>query len=128
MRQNGKSSAPGFGLATAAAGALGVEAATGWLRPQPSAGLRKQKKLGQADDVLMADGKTVLTCEQAKAAARAWAKGLRAGAPQNAGLTVNDVLDRYFEARQAEGMKSIYDARSRAKTPHTSCAWFVSCS
>ena len=58
----------------------------------------------------------ILSCEEAKAAARAWAKRLRARTPASDGLTVDATLDRYFEARLAEGMKSIYDARSRAKT------------
>lgn len=79
-------------------------------------GARKQAKLGAADDLIAADGKRVLTCEQAKAAARSWIKELRAGAAPSAGLTVNEVLDRYLEARAAEGMKSIYDAKSRAWT------------
>lgn len=79
-------------------------------------GMRKQASLGLADDVATADGQRILTCEQAKAAARTWAKELRAGAPASIGLTVEEVLDRYFEARAAEGMKSIYDAKSRAKT------------
>ena len=85
------------------------------LRGAPD-GTRKQAGLGLADDVTTADGKRVLTCEQAKASARTWAKELRAGAPASTALTVNDALDRYFEARAAEGMKSIYDAKSRAKT------------
>src|SRR5436305_11383521 len=59
------------------------------------------------------DGSSVLTHEQAKDAARAWAKSLRGGPGVAPALTVNAVLDRYFEARAAEGMKSIYDAKSR---------------
>jgi integrase len=56
----------------------------------------------------------VLTHEQAKELARKWAKSVKAGAEPAASLTVNDALDRYFEARAAEGMKSIHDARARA--------------
>ncbi|MEZ0213595.1 MAG: tyrosine-type recombinase/integrase, partial [Xanthobacteraceae bacterium] len=56
----------------------------------------------------------VLSHEQAKDAARAWAKSLRSGSDASPALTVNTILDRYFEARAAEGMKSIYDAKSRA--------------
>ncbi len=77
-------------------------------------GDRKQVKLGRADDLLPADGKRVLSCEQAKDAARLWLKKLRAGGPTAAGLTVAGVLDQYFDARAASGMKSIYDAKSRA--------------
>lgn len=75
---------------------------------------RIQTKLGKADDVLPADGKAVLTHEQAKDAARAWVKGLKAGSEASPALTVNDALDRYFEARAAEGMKAVSDAKSRA--------------
>lgn len=77
-------------------------------------GKRIQARLGRADDVLPADGKGILTHEQAKDAARAWAKSLKAGGEAPAALTVNDALDKYFEARAAEGMKSIHDAKTRA--------------
>ncbi|MBZ9889443.1 site-specific integrase [Mesorhizobium sp. BR1-1-3] len=75
---------------------------------------RVQTRLGKADDLLPADGKAVLTHEQAKDAARAWVKGLKVGTDASPSLTVSDALDRYFEARSAEGMKAIDDARSRA--------------
>lgn len=77
-------------------------------------GKRLQARLGRADDVLPADGKNTLTHEQAKDAARVWAKSLKAGSGAAPVLTVNAALDRYFEARAAEGMKSIDDARTRA--------------
>jgi integrase len=87
-----------------------------WLAASRSpTGNRIQTKLGQADDVAPAGTAGVLTHDQAKDAARAWAKTLRAGAEASPALTVNEVLDRYFEAKSAEGMKSLYDARSRAK-------------
>ncbi|MDG4903545.1 MULTISPECIES: site-specific integrase [unclassified Mesorhizobium] len=79
-----------------------------------SDGTRIQTKLGRADDVTAADGSGVLSHEQAKDAARAWQKVLKAGSDAPAALTVNDALDRYFEARAAEGMKSIDDAKTRA--------------
>jgi integrase len=87
-----------------------------WLAASRSIdGKRLQARLGRADDVLPADGKDTLTHEQAKDAARAWAKSLKAGSEAGpAALTVNAALDRYFEARAAEGMKSIDDARRRA--------------
>ncbi|RWG08368.1 MAG: site-specific integrase, partial [Mesorhizobium sp.] len=66
-------------------------------------GKRVQTRLGRADDMLPADGKNILTHEQAKDAARAWAKSLKAGGEAPAALTVNDALDKYFEARAAEG-------------------------
>ena len=87
-----------------------------WLAASRSAaGNRVQTKLGQADDVAAAGTTGILTHDQAKDAARTWAKTLRAGAEVSPALTVNEVLDRYFEAKSAEGMKSLYDARSRAK-------------
>ena len=87
-----------------------------WLAASRSpTGNRIQTKLGQADDVAPAGTAGVLTHDQARDAARAWAKTLRAGAEASPALTVNEVLDRYFEAKSAEGMKSLYDARSRAK-------------
>ncbi len=76
--------------------------------------MRKQVGLGRADDLVPADGRRVLSCEQAKDAARAWLKKLRAGTGASIGLTVGEVLDQYFEARTAAGMQSIYDAKSRA--------------
>ncbi len=73
-----------------------------------------QAKLGLADDKLPHDGKSILSHEQAKDAARAWVKALRIGNETSPLLTVNEVLDLYFEARAAEGMKSVADAKSRA--------------
>jgi integrase len=78
------------------------------------AGKRIQARLGRADDRVTADRLAVLTHEQAKEAARAWAKALRASSDASPALTVDTVLDRYFEAKAAAGMKSIYDAKSRA--------------
>ena len=86
-----------------------------WLAASRNAyGLRLQTRLGRADDVAPADGTSILTHEQAKDAARAWAKSIKAGSDASPALTVDAILDRYFEARAAEGMKSIYDAKSRA--------------
>ena len=79
------------------------------------AGKRVQIRLGRADDLATADGETILTHEQAKDAARAWVKSLRSAPDAQPALTVADALDRYLEAREAEGMKSGYDARSRAR-------------
>ncbi|MDR4305677.1 site-specific integrase [Chelatococcus sambhunathii] len=79
-------------------------------------GQRVQARLALADDVATADGAGVLSHEQAKEAARAWAKAVRAGDGASPALTVGEALDRYLEAREAEGMKSVYDARSRSKT------------
>ncbi|TPM31476.1 site-specific integrase [Mesorhizobium sp. B2-3-4] len=86
-----------------------------WLAASRSVeGKRLQERIGRADDVIAADGLKTLTHEQAKDAARTWAKSLKAGGEQPEALTVNAALDRYFEARAAEGMKAIKDARSRA--------------
>ncbi|AZO39497.1 MAG: site-specific integrase [Mesorhizobium sp.] len=86
-----------------------------WLAASRSSdGRRLQTRLGRADDILPADGAAVLDHEQAKDAARIWAKSLKVGNDAAVALTVNDALDRYFEARAAEGMKSIDDAKARA--------------
>lgn len=86
-----------------------------WLTASRNAqGERVQARLGRADDVITADGASVLTHEQAKDAARAWAKSIKAGVDASPALTVDAIIDRYLEARGAEGMKSIYDAKSRA--------------
>lgn len=75
-------------------------------------GKRVQMRLGTADDVAPADGASVLTHDQAKELARKWAKTVarEQGAIAEA-ITVDVVLDRYLEAREAEGMKSLYDTR-----------------
>lgn len=87
-----------------------------WLAASRSAdGKRVQNKLGRADDLSAADGSGVLTHEQAKEAARAWVKSLRSAPDAQPALTVTAALERYLEARSAEGMKAIYDAKSRAR-------------
>lgn len=78
-------------------------------------GRRVQTQLGLADDVAEADGIAVLTHEQAKEAARAWVASLRRAPDAQPALTVSDAVERYLEAREAEGMKAIYDAHSRAR-------------
>lgn len=79
------------------------------------AGKRLQQRLGHADDVADSDGSQVLTHEQAKEAARAWAASLLRSADTPVfRITVNDALDQYLAAREAEGMKSIDDTRRRA--------------
>ncbi len=78
-------------------------------------GKRVQEKLGRADDLVASGAAGVLSYDEAKNAARAWAaKTLKAGPEAAAALTVNEALDRYLEAKAAEGSKSLYDARSRA--------------
>ena len=77
-------------------------------------GTRQQSKLARADDALPADGVAILDHEQAKTAARSWAKSIKAGERITAALTVNQVLDQYLAARESEGMKSINEARRRA--------------
>lgn len=73
-------------------------------------GRRVQTRLGRADDA-SADG--TLTHERAKEAARAWAKSLRTGTPVASVLTVNAALDRYLEAKEAEGANWLDVIRSR---------------
>lgn len=68
-------------------------------------------RLGLADDVSPGDGVAILDHEQAKAAARSWAKTMKAGhyAPAVA-LTVKEVLDR----SSTRGMKLVEESRGRA--------------
>lgn len=85
-----------------------------WLAASRDSGNKRvQTRLGLADDLRAADGKAVLDHEQAKAAARAWTRSIQVGADATPALTVNDAMDRYFEARGAEGMKSLDDAIRR---------------
>ncbi|GJE60282.1 tyrosine-type recombinase/integrase [Methylobacterium trifolii] len=72
-----------------------------------------QIRLGTADDVAGADGAKILMHEQAKDAARAWVKSLRRTPDAKPALTVADAMERYLTGREAEGMKAVYDARSR---------------
>ncbi|WP_244643679.1 tyrosine-type recombinase/integrase [Alsobacter metallidurans] len=58
-----------------------------------------------------------MSADQARDRARSWAKAIRAGGVKvSPTLTVGGVVERYIEAREAEGMKSVYDARSRFRT------------
>lgn len=77
-------------------------------------GKRIQARIARSDDLIDADGRAVMSHEQAKDAARAWAKSIRQFEQRSTALTVDNVLDRYFEARAAEGMKAIDDAKRRA--------------
>ena len=86
-----------------------------WLAAARSAGgKRVQTRLGRADDIAAADGVSVFSHEQAKEAARRYAKSVQAGAPSSPALTVDEALDRYFEAKTVEGMKSVKEAETRA--------------
>lgn len=97
----------------------------GWLAASRATdGTRQQTRLGRADDVAVADGVAVLNHEHAKMAARSWAKSIKAGERKTAALTVNDVLDQYFEARQHEGMKSINEARRASSRSRRQTAAF----
>jgi hypothetical protein len=71
-------------------------------------GRRVQTRVGRADDLVATDG--TLTHEQAKDAARAWARSLRTGGPVSRQLTVDDVLNRYLSMKENEGARS--DVRS----------------
>jgi integrase len=70
--------------------------------------VRVQTRLGRADDLTNAGG--ALTHEQAKDAARAWARSLRTGGPVSRQLTVDDILNRYLSMKENEGARS--DVRS----------------
>ena len=71
------------------------------------AGSERDDQDGGADDVQGGGRPGTVTYDHAKDAARAWAKSLRSrGDAASPALTANEVLDRYFEARSAEGMKS----------------------
>lgn len=69
--------------------------------------------IGAADDIQDADGKTVLSFNQAQARAREIAQQAR-GATPTAPLTVNRALDEYLARLEAEHSKSLGDARNRA--------------
>jgi len=70
--------------------------------------VRVQTRLGRADDLVATDG--THTHEQAKDAARAWARSLRTGGPVSRQLTVDDVLNKYLSMKENEGARS--DVRS----------------
>ena len=74
------------------------------------AGIRVQAKLGRADDIAIADG---VTHEDAKNAARIWAKGIQAGGATSQALTVNAALNAYMAEREFETGKPLKDAHSR---------------
>src|SRR5258708_5396500 len=63
-----------------------------WLAATRGAdGTRVQTRLGRADDANAVD--SVLTHEQAKDAAKVWARSLKTGGPISRQLTVDDVLN-----------------------------------
>ncbi len=65
--------------------------------------------LGEADDVHDADGVSILTFEQADAAARAWHDRMKGGAKSRDKYTVGDALDDYlagFEGRSLEATRN----------------------
>ena|ERR1035437_1161382 len=68
------------------------------------AGIRVQAKLGRADDIAIADG---VTHEDAKNAARIWAKGIQAGGATSQALTVNAALNAYMAEREFETGKPL---------------------
>lgn len=71
-------------------------------------GVRVQARLGRADDLVTSEG--TLTHDQAKDAARTWARSLRTGGPVSRQLTVDDVLNKYLSMKESEGARS--DVRS----------------
>jgi integrase len=80
-----------------------------WLAAtRSSQGVRVQTRLGRADDLLAAAN--ALSHDQAKEAARAWARSLRTGGPVSRQLTVDDVLNQYLSMKENEGARS--DVRS----------------
>ena len=86
-----------------------------WLAAARTAEAKRiQARIARSDDVAVADGKIVMTHDQARDAAKAWARSIKQLERPDFAATVDDVLDRYFEARSAEGMKSIEDAKGRA--------------
>ncbi|WP_416909159.1 MAG: tyrosine-type recombinase/integrase [Polymorphobacter sp.] len=69
----------------------------------------KETTLGEADDVMDANGETILSFAQAQEKARAWfmaASGVKRGGP----YTVGDALDDYLEGFEG---KSVYQTRNR---------------
>jgi integrase len=90
-----------------------------WVARHYAGGTRRYKALGAADDVLDADGVTVLTFDHAQDAARAWlAMGgadAAGGGPQRGPYTVNRAADDYlaFLATDGRTEAAIRDARYR---------------
>jgi len=72
-----------------------------------------QRSLGRADDSMPANGETVLNYYQASRKALVLAAAILAPAPPKGPVTVNMVLDSYFDRRDREG-KSTTDERGRA--------------
>ena len=92
-----------------------------WLaRWRPSGGKELQKRLGVADDFIEANGRDILTYQQAKDAAEKWFREVEHQAthgdgslPQDGPLTVAQVIERYFGHIEGRGAKSVKDMRQR---------------
>jgi len=82
---------------------------------------RKLQALGNADDVLDADGTTVLTFDQAQAAVRTWFEVLCAAPPPQAvaAVTVDDALVRYGQDLATRGGDRENVSRLRHNLPKT---------
>jgi integrase len=79
-----------------------------WIaRLRDATGQRHHQALGTADDVLDADGRTVLSWDQAQRAAAAWfdeqTRRLSTGVAPNGAYTVNDALADHFAFREGQG-------------------------
>lgn len=78
-------------------------------RAPGTAGGYQETTIGEADDVMDANGETILSFAQAQEKARAWfmaASGVKRGGP----YTVGDALDDYLDGFQG---KSLYQTRNR---------------
>jgi integrase len=80
----------------------------GWVRREKVAGIYRYRTLGAADDVAQADGRDVLTFDQALKTAGA------AVVPTSAKLTIKTAVDRYLTALAARSAHST-EARQRAE-------------
>ena len=76
-------------------------------RPAGSDAAYKKRTLAEADDVRDADGETILSFDQADAAARRWFESVSTGGGRRTAHTVGDALDAYVKG---------FSGKSLAKT------------
>jgi integrase len=104
--------------------------ASAWILRSRSGGKYAERRIATPDDQLRADGEVVLTYHQAVERARSMAAEVAQAAPRYYGdsITLNDVFDRYIEARTSQPggrqgrLMSEYNARlaRRSWTRYTS--------
>src|SRR6202012_5321204 len=79
-------------------------------------GVRSETTLGTADDVLDANGGSILDYDQAQESARIWLKALERAAdtaPSLVAYTVKDALDDYLQDYKRRSGKAYKDIKAR---------------